>query len=104
MPARNVERNSPRISARNLVRTSAAFALATSLAISPLATRITANADDQPLLGYSADSPRASLNLSTAALIPWLISTTVSLGQSRLRISYRSTTSPGCSNNISNKR
>src|SRR5690349_7322323 len=58
MPARNVERNSPRISARNLVRTSAAFALATSLAISPLATRITANADDQPLLGYSADNSR----------------------------------------------
>ena len=34
-----------------------AFALATSLALSPLATRIT-TADDQPLLGYSADSSR----------------------------------------------
>ena len=40
------------------VRTAAALALSASLALSPLATRITANADDQPLLGYSADSSR----------------------------------------------
>ena len=45
------------MSARSIfVRTAAAFSLSASLALSPLATRVTA--DDQPLLGYSADSAR----------------------------------------------
>src|ERR1700743_1387855 len=45
-----------RISASTPARTLAAFALSAALVLSPLATRVTA--DDQPLLGYSADSSR----------------------------------------------
>src|SRR5579871_1680224 len=37
-------------------RTLAAFALSASLALSPIATRVAA--DEQPLLGYSAESSR----------------------------------------------
>ena len=52
MHARNSERNSVRNSERIL----AAFALSASLVLSPLSTRVIA--DDQPLLGYSAESSR----------------------------------------------